>query len=201
MKKFLRARGFSLIEIMLSVIILGIVFSVAAGSFYKAVKDWQRQRNSLRCLENARWAMEYLSNEIRQGNGASTGVTNAGGVKAKCRTQIYSVIDPGAQNGRIWYWRGEQQGGNNYGDPSIIYRGMDINPVLASQPQSFQEANGNRKELCNYVVDNPNGDEIFTDMGGGVYRIEISVRPDPARPNTIEGNKDFTLRTYVHPRN
>ena len=168
-------KGFSLVEILISLVVFGLVMAAAGGAFYGIYNEWRRQRNYLECVENARWAMEFMSNEIK-GGGSFTVVSSD--------TAQFDL--PTGE--RVWYWRGD---GGTYGETRIIYRGVGA---------GFGAANGNRQELANFIVPNPSGNNTFTDAGGGLYAIELTTRPNPAAP-VGEGNRNYALRTRVRPRN
>ena len=76
-----RVQGFSLVEILVSLTVFGLVMAAAGVAFISIYKNWQRQRDYLQCIENARWAMEFMTNEIRKGGGTIGKDASFGGVQ------------------------------------------------------------------------------------------------------------------------
>jgi hypothetical protein len=97
----------------------------AAGvAFISIYKNWQRQRDYLQCIENARWAMEFVSNEARKG-----GIVGAAAVLVDNVPTLRFEIDTNGDylaDTRIWYWRGNA---GSYGRTDVIYRGLDNPPM------------------------------------------------------------------------
>lgn len=189
--------GFTLIEILVSLVVFGLVMASAAGGLYYLYKDWQKQRNYLQSIENARWAMEFIGNEVKQGGNVGSGVV--GGVQETLHFEIDTNGD-NTPDTRVWYWLGTTVGIWDYGEPNTLYRGVDNPPMNAVLVQSLQdEARLNRQELANLIWDSSGPNDIF-DMTGGVFDIELIVRPDPAQLEGT-GNRNYTLRTQVRARN
>lgn len=176
----MRKKGFSLLEVLVAVTVFGLVAAAAGGTFAPMQQAWRKQRNSISLVQNGRWAMEFITNELRQG-GAVT--ISGGGQRLQFRPY------PGPPAAFVWCWRGN---GGGLGAATIIYRGTGAN---------IAAANGNRQELANFIVfPNPSGNDIFTDAGGGLYALELTVRPNPAQPLGRE-NRNYVLITQARPRN
>lgn len=179
-------KGFSLIEVLVSLAVLGLIFAGAAGAFSSVQQAWRAQRNAIDLVQNSSWALERMVNEIRQGWSVSLLPPAASPPFATGR--IISFYPYSGAFSRVWYWRGN--GGNN-GDVNIFYRGEGM---------TFTTANTFREELANLIVDNPGTSRIFFDPSPGLYTIELTVRPRPTLPAGRE-NHDYTLRTKVRVRN
>jgi prepilin-type N-terminal cleavage/methylation domain-containing protein len=193
--------GFTLIEIMVSLAVFGIVMATMGSAFYKTFKDWQRQRDYGSVLENARWAMEFMSHEIRMGRNnttASNTFRDAGEYSLSDHELLNFLVDPtgnGAPNKRIYYFMGDSTFG---GDPNVLYRSQ----VTSAQDLSIADDVAVRKELCRFVV---NGTEIFNVSSGCTTGncsvvINLTVRPKPDQPEG-PGNRNYSYRTLVRPRN
>lgn len=162
-------RGFTFIEIMVALAVFALVIAGAAGIFISIQQAWQRQRAIIDLVQNATWATEFMSNEVR----------GAGNVSVVSGDRLRFELPPGGVANRVWYWRGD---GVVFGDRDKIYRGVG---------SGINQANGNRKELVNLIIDNPTGNNIFTNTGN-LYTIELTLQRD---------NHSYTLRTKVRPRN
>jgi prepilin-type N-terminal cleavage/methylation domain-containing protein len=193
--------GFTLIEIMVSLAVFGIVMATMGSAFYKTFKDWQRQRDYGSVLENARWAMEFMSNEIRMGrnNTTSNNSFNDSGEGLLNDGELLNFrVDPNATGNptmRIYYFRGHSSFG---GDPYVLYRSL----VTSGQDLTTADDVTVRKELCRFVV---NGTEIFNVSSGCTtgncsVAINLTVRPKPDQPEG-PGNRNYSYRTLVRPRN
>ncbi|MFH1768625.1 MAG: prepilin-type N-terminal cleavage/methylation domain-containing protein [Candidatus Omnitrophota bacterium] len=190
-------KSFTLVEVMIALTVFALVITGAGNTFFFMIEAWARQKNGVDLVQNTRWAADFLSGEIRQaGNIDDTspfiGITNI------CSCELDR--DGNFMNGpeiRVWYWRGFSVGSNNYGDPDKLYRGADNNPIEAGRQQSFIEADQNRRELANFIVDNPidggtgSPYPIF-DQSGGITQFWLTVSLD---------SKSYTLRSQIRGRN
>jgi len=64
--KFKKGKAFTLIEILVSLAVFGLVMAASGGALCKIYNDWCRQRNDMLYIENARWALEFMSRELRR---------------------------------------------------------------------------------------------------------------------------------------
>ena len=192
--------GFTLIEIMVSLAVFAIVMTAMGSAFYKTYKDWQRQRDYGLVLENARWAMEFMSNEIRTGRNNPT-ASNTFQDTAEGALNDHELlnfrVDPtgtGNPTKRIYYFRGDLSFG---GDPYVLYRSL----VNSGQNLNTADNANTRKELCRFVVD---GTDIFNvyncTIGNCTVAINLTVRPKPNQPES-PGNRNYSFRTLVRARN
>ncbi|MBU4305105.1 MAG: prepilin-type N-terminal cleavage/methylation domain-containing protein [Candidatus Omnitrophica bacterium] len=83
----LTPRGFTLLEVMISITVFSIVFTSAAGMFSSVQYAWQKQKNSADSLRETQWAMELMINEIRRAEAGSV-IVSVGG------DRIRFQIDP-----------------------------------------------------------------------------------------------------------
>ena len=82
-------------------------------------------------------------------------------------------LPPGGAPNRFWYWR----------DGSVIYRGQGVDLVAAGTAA---------QELANLIINNPDGNSIFSLDSSGLLRIELSAG---------KNNYNYTLINQVRPRN
>jgi prepilin-type N-terminal cleavage/methylation domain-containing protein len=182
-------RGFSLLEVMVAVTVFTLVMIAAGGSFISVQRAWLIQRGTIDRIQNARWAMELMSNEIRH----STASGGWGDITVQNNGRTLRVgIDTDGDNvpdTRVVYWRGSTSSDaivDGYSD--YLYRGVGNNS---------SQAYPTRQQLANFVVDNPinpltgNPYPIFEESGG-IVTIRLTVERD---------SRSYTLRTQVRPRN
>lgn len=144
-------RGFTLIEVMVAVTVFALVMTTISGILLLVQQGWQRQKTDLDLLQNARWAMDFMISEIRQG----------GNITILPPDRLHIELDTDGNNiadTRVWYWRGDA---GNYGDSSVIFRGTGVN---------LDTANNNRQELANFVSNN----NIFN-LDGNLLTIELTT--------------------------
>ena len=195
-----RKNGFTLIEILVSLAVFAVVMAVMASAFFKISQDWQRQRDYNLVLDNARWAMEFMSNEIRKGH-ADSNVTIIGESTLNDHELLTFTVDPthGSKDRKIYYWRGKV----GTGEPYILYRSE------FKSNKDFNTGNADsanvRQELSRFVVD---GTDIFNVSSGCAafptanctVEVNLTVRSKPDQP-VGPGNQNYTFRTLVRPRN
>lgn len=71
------AKGFTLLEILVGLTVFGFVMAAASGVFLGIYRDWQKQRDDILYLENARWALEFMTKEIRRAGAATIDINNS----------------------------------------------------------------------------------------------------------------------------
>jgi prepilin-type N-terminal cleavage/methylation domain-containing protein len=191
-----KRNGFTLIEIMVSLVVFGIVMTAMTSAFYKTYKDWQRQRDYDLAMENARWAMEFMSNEIKSGH-ADANVIDNGEDALNDHELLNFLVDPtghgNPHNKKNYYWRGK----TGLGVPYVLYRSQ----VNSGQDLTQAKQVNKRQELCRFVVD---GTDLFNVYNCSVNNcsvaINLTVRPKPDQPEG-PGNRNYSFRTLVRPRN
>lgn len=162
-------KGFSLIELTVALTVFAIIITASGGTFASIQRAWQRQKRIIDTVQNARWAMEFMVNEIRGG----------GNLSVLPGERVWFELPPGGPLNRVWYWRGN---GGVFGSRSIIFRGPGT---------GWGNANNNRQELVNLIVDNPTGNDVFRVISN-LYIIELTVEKD---------GQQYTLRSQVKQRN
>lgn len=188
----LRLTGsFTLVETMIALVVFVSIAGAASVSLSLAYLSWRRQRVVFDLASNARWALEHITNAVRNGGDVNAGVV--GGVQHTLCVEVDTDGDF-SEDTRIWYWRGTTVGMTNYGSPDVLYRGVDPS-VAGGYPPSLNTANSNRKELANFVTDNPGGNNIFRQVGS-YYVIELTLQD-----TVLDANTQYLLRTEVRPRN
>lgn len=71
-------QGFTLVEVTVVIAVLAITMITVSGIFAAVQRNWQIQRTDLDLILNSRWAIEFMSNEIRQATANSLSVSNNG---------------------------------------------------------------------------------------------------------------------------
>ena len=177
-------RAFTLVEIMVAVVVFALVMIGAGGIFLTVQQSWQSQKGIVDSLRNAHWAVEFLCAEIRH----TTTTASPGWARVQIQSggeRLRFGKDTDANNSpdtTVWYWRGN---GGILGDSDKIYRGTGTSLLGPSG------ANANREELVNFIVDNTDGNPIFSESTG-IVTIEIT---------TSVNNKSYTLRSQARVRN
>ncbi len=200
----MRRRAFTLVEILISLAVFGLVMAAAGGALYGVYNDWRRQRNYMECIENARWAMEFMGNEIRYTIPSPPPPPPRFPPWARLDIQasgqrVSFGIDTDADNSPdtlVWYWQGNTASDTTgFGDRTYLYRGIG---------NTINVAYNARQQLANFIVNNPSGNDIFSFIGPPPDRsyliIELTLRPNPSAAEG-PGNRNYTLRTQVRPRN
>jgi len=198
-----KKKSFTLVEVAVSIAVLSFVAAMFSSIFWVIQNYWVTQRDRAEVVQNARWAMEFMSNEIRYAsrNGAQN-VQLVSGVEAGI-DGIHFHRDndnDGATNLSIWYWRGNSAPANEFdagadttgrGDQRYIYRGAGNN---------LNNAYAARRIMARYVIDNTGGAQIFGLGGNNMVTMLLTVRPKPLT-NGGPNNASYTLRTQARPRN
>ncbi|OGX26706.1 MAG: hypothetical protein A3J51_03655 [Omnitrophica WOR_2 bacterium RIFCSPHIGHO2_02_FULL_45_21] len=170
-------KGFSLLEAMVAMTVFSLVITAGGGIFVSLQAAWRRQKGGIKVIENSAWAMEFMANELR-GRGNILIWDAGGALSSQLPADVVDVV---------WYWRGE---GGAFGNSDVIYRGSGLTKA---------NANTNRQELANLIVDNTSGNDIFNILDG-LLTIELTLRPQPAQAENLY-NRDYTLRTQLRARN
>ena len=177
--------GFTLVEILVALAVFALVMAAAGETYISVRQAWQRQRQIIDLVQNSRWAMEFMENEVRH--------TTATGNPGWARLNVFA-------GGNAIDFSIDSDGDNN-ADTQIQY---ERNGTILQRRQRRRRPPppgpwGTWQELANFIVDNPSGNDIFN-FTGGVLTIELTLRPNPAQP-AGPGNLDYTIRTQVRPRN
>lgn len=200
--------GFSLLEVLVAITVFVFVVAAAGGVFASIQQAWRRQRAAVNLIQNARWAMEFMTNQIRHTTVSVTPPAWAPIQPFAAGSRVAFGLDTngdGVAETRVWYWRGNTASDTTgFGDRTFIYRGTGNN-IAAAYP--------GRQQLANFIVDNPdlvnNGtglppadglvDPTFI-LNNGLLTVELTLRP---RPTVAVGreNRNYTLITQARPKN
>lgn len=203
-------RGITLIEILISLAVLGVVMPSAGITLYSIFRDWNRQKAYIQCITNAQWAVETLAREIRE---AETFTIQPAGGSICWRARL----DSPSLGQYIWYWRGTQNFSNEsnwFGYSGALYRAVNgtFCTTLFGIPINCPAYN-ERHSLTGYIVNNPDlvnnatglppadgtADPLIIDSGN-LITITLTVRP---KPDSAVGrdNRNYTISTQVRTRN
>lgn len=192
-----RKNGLTLIEILVVLGIFGLVMSAAGGALYGIFSDWKKQNDYITCIDNARWAIEFMSNGVRQSDDDDVNVQSESvGPDTVNRLRF---IRSGTGNPWIRYFLGND---GAFGSVNALNR-----------KEGGLGPPNQRQTLANFIVGNPDladnttgalgydglADPVFI-YSSNLLTITLTVRPRPAEANALSGNKDYTLRTRVRPR-
>lgn len=177
-------RGFTLVEIVVALTVFAILIVGAGGLFTSVRNGWRIQKTNLELVQNERWAMEFMTNEIRYSTiNANPGWMQVQDFGGGSRLRFGIATTGGGM--QVYY---ERQG-------SVLQR---CSRMGSGNCAGFQE-------LANFIVDNPDlvdnddgsplpdgqPDPIFIE-DGGIVTVTLTVEKD---------NKRYTLRSRVRPRN
>jgi prepilin-type N-terminal cleavage/methylation domain-containing protein len=175
--------GFSLIEIMVSLVIFSIIMTAVGTTFYGFYQDWERQKKYLEAIENARWALQVITDHVRQEDKNQIKINPSSGSKT------LKVKD------------------DTYAGPKRMVRFVRVNRLATEDMLRYRHKQGaggwTNAECANFIVDNPSGVDHFTwnnTTSQEEVVVEITVRPNPAA-SAGRNNNDYTLRTAVRMRN
>jgi prepilin-type N-terminal cleavage/methylation domain-containing protein len=155
-------KGFTLVEVTVVLAVLGLMMAAISGVLISVQQGWQRQKDELDLIQNSRWAVEFMSNEVRQANSSTMQVTPDG-------RQLNFQLDPDG-DGIAPYQETEYQING-----TVLQRRIGQSGVW----QTYQE-------LANFIVDNPNSFiwsgatlsiELTTSSGNRSYVLRTLVRP------------------------
>jgi len=202
-----RKRSFTLIEILVSLAVFGLLMPAIGLAFYNIYRDWQRQKAYIEAMTNAQWTVELMAQEIRQAIlfDIQTSDPNI------WRTRVSTPAT--GSNDHIWYWRGDQtlqQESNVFGYRGYIYRALTSQDYFWTWQWIWWPFYGYyiywpynyRHQLSSFVVDNPSGNSLIRQdaLDSNLIIIELTVRPKPDSP-VGHNNRNFTIKTQIRLRN
>lgn len=146
--------GFTLLEVIIALAIFTLASIGVGGAIVSVQQSWQKQKSSVNLINNSRWGMEFIANEIRRAPSSSISqiTSPVNGLKLE--------LPSGGPSYEVRYWRGDAGG---YGDADIIYRG---------QGSGIGNANSARKELINLV------DSSSFSVSGSLVTIDFTVKKE-----------------------
>lgn len=197
-------KGFTLLEVLVAIAVFALIVTASAGTFATIQQAWRKQRNTIDLAQNARWAMEFMANEIR--------LSSVSAAPGWAQVQI----QPGGR--RIQFGRDADGDGDVDGSDIQIQleRPAGTNTILRRRQRTGGAGPwGAWDELANFIVllnpdlvNNATGlppggdgnDPIFIN-NADLLTITLTVRRDPNQLNTIPENRDYTLKTQARVRN
>lgn len=185
--------SFTLVEVIVSVALFGMLTATVLSSLVGAQQSWTEQQVNADILQEARWALQLMSNELRYGDEDDITIEWDG-------SRISFDRDTNANEWadlRVWFWRNRTGWWPNYNYYEQFYRGDDS---LIFGFTRFEDAENDRQELALRAVSNPEDELIFAHDGNGLITIELTMRLNPDEDEG-PGNRELTLRTKVRTRN
>ncbi|OPX30503.1 MAG: hypothetical protein B1H08_01560 [Candidatus Omnitrophica bacterium 4484_171] len=177
--------SFTLIETLVGVIILGLIMVVMTRVFISAQMSYSKQGSNVLVLSEGRWALEFMSNELRCATVSSIKTTgfwpNYWNGK---RIEFQGDIDNDGSLENVRYQRIRS------GWTFINKLGRSVKPGWWWSTPIDMTA----------LIPLNNSATIFSDDGSGLITIELTLRP---RPDLSEKrwNRSITFRTKVRARN
>jgi len=173
-------KGFSLVEIMVSLAIFSIVAVSAGGAFLKVV-DANKKSQALKTVtNNLNYALESMSREIRTGTKFSCGQSYSP-VSGACSSHEYFNFQ--SQNNQIIIYR--YNSSNKSLEKSID--GNSFSPVTSLSAGGFSI-----DDMLFIVMGGVEGDSIPS-------KVQISIKGSAGLQEKIKS--EFTLQTSVTARN
>lgn len=191
-------KAFTLIETLVGVAVMSLVAIAASSVAITAIGSFAKQNMRLLLIEEARWAIDFMSDELRHAEGSTMDDRSSGNSLV---FQVDTDYD-GTMADEWWYrYRRSSQGfffatvwtNQIYRQPGFSSWGVWWGPTS--------------DQVIYTIIDNPDldgvgGTEDIFDESGGYVTIELTVRPDPT-PTVLSGklNRPITFRTSVRARN
>ncbi|MCF7873825.1 MAG: prepilin-type N-terminal cleavage/methylation domain-containing protein [Candidatus Omnitrophica bacterium] len=176
-------KSFSFVEIIIAIFIFSLVVAATGGVMFSIQNSWKEVKYKLDLVQQARWALEYMSADIREGKNVNA--SSMAGLGNVLKVEVDIGFDGNWD--RVWYWEGD--GSSSYGDLGVIYRGVDVFP-LSGGVNSLIEATSVKQELVELV--DTGADTEFSVTGGNLVTIILDLNK--------KGKKEI-FRTQVWVRN
>lgn len=176
--KIKNEKGFSLIEMMVVVVILGLIVLGLVTFFTGGAKSWVAGQSQLKAQREARQAMDIMVREIREGENVKTGSDDD--------TIVVSIPALGSEVAyEVTYSLSDTK----------IKRGTTslIDNVLITGEDIFEYYDNIQK----YLPDDANPDINLSNNISKISKIHINLKVDVDK----DGNSDITLNTDVNLRN
>jgi len=184
-----RKNFFSVLEITVVVALFTVIIISAIGIFTVTHNSWRIQKAEFELIQNARWALHFMVQELRQSHISSLQKVEAGSF-SMCDGAIASACNglfaysPDSSR-RLFYVR----------EGTVLYRG---------EGDTWTEAIQNRQKVSGYLyydsqhLDDPeNG--VFAKSPDNLYTIFIRLRD----VSTVKNGKpvEYLLQEQFSPRN
>lgn len=177
----IKKTGFTLVEAIVGVAIFGLLAVGISMIMISAMQSWMRQNASVTMVEELRWAMEIIVNELREADKSEVTISPSGECSDCVRFEKDSDRNRWLDDMTVWYWQG-----TGTDDANVLYRGVDDFGL-----RSFTTAEGHKTQVVTHLVDNPLSEPKFS-KSGDVVTIVLTTRVN---------DKEVTLRTNVRIRN
>ena len=183
--KIKNQKGFSLIEMMVVVVILGIIVLGLVTFFTGGAKSWVAGQSQLEAQRNARQAIDQMVREIREGKNITNNSYDSDG-----DTIVVSIPDLGSElAGDVTY--------NLSGTTIVRIKGATnklIDNVLTITGEDIFEYYDSVKQ---YIPGDPDDSINLSKNISKISKIHLNLKVDV----DDDGNPDITLNTDVNLRN
>jgi uncharacterized protein (TIGR02599 family) len=161
-------RSFTLLELLIAMVVFSLIGVGTTGVIRTVYQSWQFQRTNIDLIQNARWALQRMTQELHQAQIQSLLKVIGGNSTDNCDGYVESVcnslyaLDPDS-NG-FYYWRAG----------TVLYRG---------EGTTFSQAVANKQELSTYMYYNSaNASDLkngmFSRDSDTLYSIYVRVRDE-----------------------
>ncbi|OIO57373.1 MAG: hypothetical protein AUJ55_06910 [Proteobacteria bacterium CG1_02_64_396] len=194
-------RGYSLIEILMTLALAGIFFSAITGIFVSLNKGYQTREDVIEMLQYARVGIERVTRELRYAR--SFNVANATNVQF-----VATDIDGIKEVGGSEVWDVVEYG--SYSDDGVATLGrktaLNVAPAQSASPtmSSYAAAARNLYSLSFEYFDNPvtlNPTTVTADVRAVRVTLTIRTASKDADYSYNGGYRIYTLSAIVMPRN
>ncbi len=183
MKKIINT--FTLFETIVGIVILSLAMIALSRVAISSNFAWLKQSIQATLIQEGRWALELMSNELRCATVSSINTDFVPNYWDGMRIDFEGDID---NDGSLEWVRYERRRSAAAFINKLVRRGRT------------GWGWGPRVDLSVLVVDNPGSAVIFSHDGSGLITIKITLRPRPLSPEGA-GNRNVTFRTKVRVRN
>lgn len=196
MKNRIGKRGFSLIELLVSLSLFIIVLTMAVGSLLVLINANAKAQNIQSAVSNVQFALDSMAREIRTGtsyycsNSASTNMVGGYDITSDCNKGIYLSIIEGGDS----LTRGQATGGR------LAYR---YNSTYHSIERKI--GNGDWYRLTDEVVSIDAmhfnvTDSLVGQQGGSPRQPNVTIYISGSVAGVADTSSSFTLQTTVTKR-
>ena len=160
MRPFIKGRrAFTLIEILVAIAVFASVTVSTAGIFFFVHNAWQTHKKDLNLIQNARWAIDFMTAELRSSYVHDLRSYTVDGESVYALS--YNIYDTqsGSYSNRMWFWR----------EGVVLYRG---------EGDDFTAAHDNRVPLADSLKEGTTIFEADNDTPGGrnnFIKMEVEV--------------------------